>query len=94
MITQDDVNYIAGLARINLSPEESLPLAQDLERILEYIRQLEGVDVSEVQPTSHVLSLKNVYRDDIPVPSLTQEEALSIAVQKLNGSFKVPQIID
>jgi len=94
MITQDDVQYIAGLARIHLNPEEIQPLAGDLERILSYVRQLEGLDVADVPPTSHVLSLENVYRDDTVVPSLTQAEALSIAVQNFNGAFKVPQIID
>ena len=94
MIQQDDVQYIAGLARLNLTPEEIQPLAGNLERILSYIQQLEDLDVSHVPPTSHVLSLENVYREDIIKPSLSQEEALSITDNKFNGAFKVPQIID
>ena len=94
MITSKDVQYIAALARINLSSEEISPLASDLENILGYIKQLEKLDVSHVNPTSHVLSLENVYRQDNITPSLSQDEALSIAIAKLKGSFKVPQIIE
>jgi aspartyl-tRNA(Asn)/glutamyl-tRNA(Gln) amidotransferase subunit C len=94
MISEKDVSYIANLARIHLSAEETEPLAKDLESILSYIKELEPLDVSRVIPTSHVLPLKNVYRNDEHCPSLSQDDALSIAVSKQNGSFKVPQIID
>lgn len=94
MIKKEDVQYIAGLARINLTEDETGPLAKDLEGILSYIKQLESLDVSDIKPTSHVLSLENVYRPDDVKPSLTQDEALSIAIEKLNGAFKVPQIIE
>ncbi|HSV43848.1 MAG TPA: Asp-tRNA(Asn)/Glu-tRNA(Gln) amidotransferase subunit GatC [Candidatus Bathyarchaeia archaeon] len=94
MISDQDVRYIAALARINLNDEEIAPLAKDLENILGYIGQLEELDVAAVKPTSHVLPLQNVYRSDTIKPSLSQDEALSIAVAKHNGAFKVPQIID
>jgi len=94
MISDQDVRYIAALARINLSDDEIAPLAKDLENILSYIGQLEELDVAAVKPTSHVLPLQNVYRSDVLKPSLSQDEALSIAVAKYNGAFKVPQIID
>jgi len=94
MVTEKDVQSIANLARMNLSQKEILPLARDLEHILNYIAQLETLDVSDIQPTSHVLPLKNVYRDDNVQPSFSQDQALSIAVSKFNGAFKVPQIID
>ncbi len=94
MISDQDVRYIAALARINLSDDEIAPLAKDLENILGYIGQLEELDVAAVKPTSHVLPLQNVYRSDVLKPSLSQDEALSIAVAKHNGAFKVPQIID
>lgn len=94
MISKEDVKYIANLARINLADDEIQPLAKDLESILDYITQLEKLNVDNVPPTSHVLSLKNVYRDDEVKPSLTQDEALSIAIAELKGAFKVPQIIE
>jgi len=94
MISEKDVLYIAGLAKMNLESSEIRLLAADLESILGYIKQLETLDVSDVTPTSHVLPLKNVYRNDDVSSSLTQNDALSIAVSRKDGFFRVPQIID
>jgi aspartyl-tRNA(Asn)/glutamyl-tRNA(Gln) amidotransferase subunit C len=95
-ITNKDVQHIANLARINLAEDELQPLAKNLEDILGYIKQLDTLDISDdIKPMSHPLaSLKNVYRKDEIKSSLSQEEALSIAIAKLNGAFKVPQIIE
>jgi len=82
------------LAKMNLESSEIRLLAADLESILGYIKQLETLDVSDVTPTSHVLPLKNVYRNDDVSSSLTQNDALSIAVSRKDGFFRVPQIID
>ena len=94
MISEKDVKYVAELARIHLKDEEIVPLTKDLEKILEYINKLETLDVADVQPTSHVLPLKNVYREDKVKPSLTQQEALRISVEQHKGSFKVPKVIE
>ena len=79
---------------MHLKDDEAENLSGDLESILEYIALLQELDTADVQPTSHVLALKNVYRKDEIKPSLTQEETLSIAIAKHNGSFKVPQVIE
>ncbi len=94
MIHDDDVKNIAELAKLNLNDAEIRPLANDLQRILNYINELDTLDVSAIQPTSHVLPLKNVYRNDSVQPSLPQDEALSIAISKKDGFFQVPQIIE
>ena len=94
MITPENVKYIAGLARIHLSSQEIDQLTGNLEDILGYIEKLSKLDVERVKPTSHVLSLENVYREDTPKPSLGQDDALSISVAKHKGSFKVPQVIE
>ena len=94
MISKKDVHYVAGLARIHLKDEEIERLTTDLEKILHYINKLDTLDVSDVQPTSHVYPLKNVQREDKIRPSLTQQEALKISVEQLEGSFKVPKIIE
>ena len=94
MITRDDVKYIASLARIHLRDEEISRLTGNLEDILHYIAKLEKLDVSQVEPTSHVLALQNVFRKDEVKPSLPQKEALGIAVSSQNGSFKVPLVIE
>jgi aspartyl-tRNA(Asn)/glutamyl-tRNA(Gln) amidotransferase subunit C len=94
MITKDDVKYIASLARIHLQEHELEQLTHNLEDILHYVAKLQKLDVTNVEPTTHVLALKNVYREDVVKPSLTQKEALSISVAQHNGSFKVPQVIE
>ncbi len=94
MISQKDVRYIASLARIHLDESEISRLTKDLEGILDYVAKLEKLDVSQVKPTSHVLPLKNVYREDKIKPSLPQKAALGFSVSQHNGSFKVPKVIE
>jgi len=94
MISEKDVQYVAGLARIHLKSEEAKRLTKDLEKILEYIAKLNTLDVKDVQPTSHVLPLKNVHREDAVRPSLTQAESLKISVEQREGFFKVPKVIE
>ena len=94
MISKKDVEYVASLARIHLKEDEANHLAKDLEQILGYINKLNALDVSTAEPTSHVLPLKNVHREDTVRPSLTQQEALKISVQQQDGFFKVPKIIE
>jgi aspartyl-tRNA(Asn)/glutamyl-tRNA(Gln) amidotransferase subunit C len=94
MITKKDVEYVASLARIHLKGTEVDHLTKDLEKILGYIHQLNTLDVSDIQPTSHVLPLKNVHREDKVRPSLNQKEVLKFAIQQHDGFFKVPKVID
>jgi len=94
MISKKDVKYVADLARIHLRDEEIEHLTTDLEKILKHINKLNTLDVSDVQPTSHVLPLKNVHREDKVRPSFTQDEALKFSVEKKNGAFKVPKVIE
>lgn len=94
MINDKDVKYIADLSRIHLKDSEIKHLTKDLEKILDYINKLENLDVSGVKPTSHVLPLKNVYREDVVKPSLSQEDALKFCVEQYKGSFKVPKVIE
>ena len=94
MITEKDVLYVASLSRVNLQQEEIDKITQNLEDILQYIAKLEKLDVSQIQPTSHVLPIHNVYREDKPSPSLSQQEALKIAPTHAKGAFKVPKVIE
>ena len=94
MISEDDVKHVAGLSRIHLRDEEVPKLTKNLEDILEYVNKLEKLDISQVEPTSHVIPMANVDRPDEVKPSLSQDESLSIAVDKASGSFKVPKVIE
>lgn len=94
MLTNDEVRHIAHLSRINLTDEEVVHLTKDLETILHYIAKLEKLDVTNIEPTSHVLPLKNVYREDIVRPSLSQSDVMKITKSSHKGLFKVPQVIE
>ncbi|MDD5448981.1 MAG: Asp-tRNA(Asn)/Glu-tRNA(Gln) amidotransferase subunit GatC [Candidatus Omnitrophica bacterium] len=89
-----DVGYVAKLARLALTADEIKRLGKQLNDILGYIGKLNNVDTAKVQPTSHVLPLKNVERTDKVVPSLRIEETLKNAPLKENSFFKVPKVIE
>jgi len=93
-IGKDDVKHIAKLARLKLSGEEINYFTGQLSRIIDYIGQLKEVDTSSVEPITHVLSLKNVFREDITKASLKKEAVLRNAPAKEEGLFKVPRIIE
>lgn len=89
-----DVNYVAHLARLSLSPEEAQKLGVQLGQILGYIDKLNELDVSQVEPTAHAVPLLNVTRPDEVRPSLANEDALRNAPAKANGLFVVPKIVE
>jgi aspartyl-tRNA(Asn)/glutamyl-tRNA(Gln) amidotransferase subunit C len=88
------VRYVAGLARLSLTEEEGRLFKEQLSGILGYIEKLGEVDTEGVLPTTHVLpSMKNVFREDVPAPSITSREALSNTPDRTEDLFKVPRII-
>ena len=94
MISTDTVKHVASLARISLEEKKIEILTKDLENILAYIEKLEKLDTKGIEPTSHPLTLENVYRDDVVKDSLKQEDVLKFAVSTKNGCFKVPKVIE
>ncbi|HPW65243.1 MAG: Aspartyl/glutamyl-tRNA(Asn/Gln) amidotransferase subunit C [Candidatus Omnitrophica bacterium ADurb.Bin277] len=88
-----NIDQVASLARLNLKPEEKPKLEKDLEAILDYIRNLEKLDTKNVEPTSHVLDLKNVCRRDEAASSDAATKALEHAPHADGRFFKVPKII-
>lgn len=93
-ITKETVKYVADLARIELSEKELESFTVQLDRILEYVHQLKTLDVRGLEPTSHVLQMKNVYRDDLVKESLPVSEALKNAPAREGDLFKVQKIIE
>ncbi len=87
------IDYLAELARIKLDNEEKFKLMADLEKILEYVSQLDMLDTANVEPARHVLPYVNVLRADKVNPSLQTEEALKNAPEKTGSMFRVPGII-
>ena len=93
-VTGMDIQYVAHLARLQLSAEEQEHLGTQLGNILGYIEKLKQVDVAGVEPTAHAIPLVNVTRADEVCPSLPNEDALRNAPAKANGLFIVPKIVE
>ena len=94
MITREDVEHVAALARLGLTDEEIDLMQGQLNRILEAVGQLQAVDTSSVGPTAQVIALENVMRDDVARPSMAREAALGNAPQREGPMLRVPVILE
>jgi aspartyl-tRNA(Asn)/glutamyl-tRNA(Gln) amidotransferase subunit C len=92
-VTIKEVEKIARLARIVLDEQEKEELTGQMNEILAYIDKLNELDTEDVEPMSHPLDLKNVFRSDEPKESLPQNKALENAPSKTDKFFKVPKVI-
>jgi aspartyl-tRNA(Asn)/glutamyl-tRNA(Gln) amidotransferase subunit C len=90
MIEREQVLHVAKLARLKFNEEEIERLSPELSKILEYVEQMNRLDLDGVEPTSHVVKLENVLREDVPRPSLPRERALEQAPDPADGGFRVP----
>jgi aspartyl-tRNA(Asn)/glutamyl-tRNA(Gln) amidotransferase subunit C len=93
-IERKTVEKVAKLARLQLSGEELDRYGAQLGAILDYIAKLEKIDVSGLEPLAHAVDTFNVFRDDVPRPSLTRDAALQNAPEKTGDFFIVPKIIE
>jgi len=92
MIAEDDVRYVAKLARLRLSDDEISRMTNELAKILGHIDKMRELDTSEVAPTAHVLDIANVTRADRGAPSLPRAEALRNAPAVSDDCFRVPRM--
>ena len=90
MIDRDQVLHVAKLARLKVTDDEVDRMAEELSKILGYVETMNELDLEGVEPTSHVVDLVNVLRDDVPRPSMPRERALEQAPDSANGGFRVP----
>ena len=90
MIEREQVLHVAKLSRLRLDEEEVSRLESELSGILDHVDRLAEIDIEGVEPTSHVVPLENVLRDDVPRPSLDRDLALSQAPDPHDGAFRVP----
>jgi len=88
-----DVEKIAQLAKLEFSSEEQAAFVGHLTQIVSYVEKINELPLDEVEPTSHVLGLTNVFREDVVSPSLDQAEVLRNAPKHKNGYFSVPKVI-
>ena len=94
MISREEVQNVARLARLRLTDDEAERMREQLDAILAYIDKLSELDVEGVEPTAHAVPLVNVMRDDALTPCLPQEQALANAPDRAGEFFRVPRIIE
>jgi len=92
-ITEQDMEQVALLSRLELTEEDKAVYTDSLNAILDYVDMLNKLDTCNVEPADHVLQLKNVFREDKLQPSLVKELVLANAPEEEAGYFKVPRIV-
>lgn len=93
-IDKSTVEYVAHLARIELTQGELETLSKQLHDIVAFIDAFKALDLKDIAPTSHILDIENVLRDDVPVPSLDRALVLKNAPRKSDAFFVVPKVIE
>ncbi len=93
-ITRDEVERVARLARLNLTEEERETMTSQLDAILGYMDKLNLLDTAGIEPTTTVIPMVSIMRDDVVRPSLSREDALANAPDREDVFFRVPRIIE
>ncbi len=93
-ISKEEVKHVAHLARLAITEEEAEMFAEQLAAITKFADELNELDTTDVPPTTHVLPLVNVLREDTPVPGLDREKMMLNVKDQENGHVKVPKIIE
>lgn len=93
-ISNNDVQHVARLARLNLTAEEEQLLTGQLNAILKYAEKLNELDTDNIEPTTHVLHVSNVMREDEVRDSLPIEKVMHNAPEEEDGQFKVPAVME
>jgi aspartyl-tRNA(Asn)/glutamyl-tRNA(Gln) amidotransferase subunit C len=93
-ITLETIGHVANLARLNLTEKEKERLTKDMENIISYVDKLNELDTSNIEPTAHVMPVRNVFREDLAKNSYDREKILANAPQSEDGCFKVPKVVE
>jgi aspartyl-tRNA(Asn)/glutamyl-tRNA(Gln) amidotransferase subunit C len=93
-ITPELIRHLEQLARLELSPEEEARMAGDLKNIFDFFEKLGSLDTEGLSELARPVEMTNVLREDEPGAVLSQEEALSVAIEKKDGFFVVPRMIE
>ena len=94
MISNETIEYVGILAKLELSDEEKEEAKRDMGRMLDYIDKLNELDTEGVKPMSHVFSMNNVFREDAVVNGDDRENILANAPEQKDGAFKVPRTVE
>ncbi|SFI59458.1 Asp-tRNA(Asn)/Glu-tRNA(Gln) amidotransferase subunit GatC [Thermoflavimicrobium dichotomicum] len=93
-ISKEQVYHVAALSRLKLTETEAEQFTQQLNDILQFAEKLNELDTEQIEPTSHVLPIANVLRDDEARPSIPREKALLNAPDQKDGMFRVPAVFE
>ena len=93
-ISVKDVEHVAKLARLYLTDKEKEQFTEQLNEILQYFAKLNELDTEQIEPTSHVLPISNVMREDEARPSWPLEKVLLNAPDEEDGNIKVPAVLE
>lgn len=94
IITDETIEYVGILAKLELDPEEKEQAKKDMGRMLDYIDKLNELDTSGVEPMSHVFPVQNVFREDVVINGDGSKDMLKNAPQEKNTMFVVPKTFD
>lgn len=94
IISDETIEYVGILAKLELSEEEKEQAKKDMGDMLDYIDKLNELDTSSVEPMSHVFPVNNVFREDVVVNGDDSENILKNAPEEKDGSFVVPKTVD
>jgi aspartyl-tRNA(Asn)/glutamyl-tRNA(Gln) amidotransferase subunit C len=93
-MTDDEVKWVAHLARLSLTTAELVAMTRDLSAIMDYVNLLQQVPTDGIEPMAHALDLINIFREDEPGTSLTVDEALANAPDRRGDFYGVPAVLD
>lgn len=93
-ISQQEVEHVATLARLQLSQEEVATFTGQMDAILSYVDKLSELDTAGIVPTSHAVPMENAFRADEIRPSIGTQQALANGPEQVEGFFKVPRVIE
>jgi aspartyl-tRNA(Asn)/glutamyl-tRNA(Gln) amidotransferase subunit C len=94
LLTAEKVQWVAHLARLQLTETELETMTRQLSAIVDYVDQLKQVNTDGVEPMAHALAVQNIFRDDEPAPSLRVADALANAPQRRGDFYSVPAVLD
>ena len=94
LVTPEQVDHVAALARLGISQEERTRFAEQLSGILDHFQALQALNTEDIPPTAQVLDLRNVMRPDTARPSLGREAVLANAPRQEDGFFRVQAVLE
>ena len=93
-ITDETIDYVGILAKLKLSPQEREDAKADMQKMLDYIDKLNELDTDGVEPMSHVLPVRNVFREDVVTNGDSREKMLANAPEQKDGQYQVPKTVE